>query len=336
MKLIISVSICFIVLWELFTKWPDEHFHLIVCDVGQGDAILLEYKQMQILIDTGPDESLLTCLNKELGFWDKKIDVLIITHFDDDHIGGFTALSKVYEISYIFLPLTHYKESKVFLELKTQINTLQKQGTILKEPFLGQQIAFSKISPNHQAKYNSINKQQNSLLLTFLTPMALDLEEQKSLEETGSFLWQGPEQYLSAEDWQKMAYKISDNDGSIAVFVQFGELKVLLTGDLESARELALIKSDLITKVDIQKAGHHGSKTSSALAFLEKTRPELALISCGLNNKFNHPNPEVLTNFQAIGAKILRTDHFGTIEAASNGQKFWLKNEKDKFFKDLF
>lgn len=336
MKVIIPLVILAIFLWELFTKWPDEHFHLVVCDVGQGDAILLEYKQMQILIDTGPDENLLTCLNRELGFWDKKIDVLILTHFDDDHIGGFNSLSQTYAIDYIFLPLTHYKESEVFLELKTQINSLQKQGTMVKEPFLGQQIAFSKISPNYQAKYNSINRQQNSLLLTFLTPTTLDLEEYKSLEETKSFLWQTPEQYLSAEDWQKLAYKISDNDGSIAVFVQFGELKILLTGDLESARELALISNGLITEVDIQKVGHHGSKTSSSLAFLKKTRPEIALISCGLNNKFNHPNPEVLTNFQAIGAKILRTDHFGTIEVMSDGQKFWLKNEKDKFFKDLF
>jgi len=335
MKFIIPLSICFIIFWELFTKWPDEHFHLVVCDVGQGDAILLKYGQMQILIDTGPDESLLTCLNKELGLWDKKIDVLVLTHFDDDHIGGFATLSKVYEISYVFLPLTHYKESEVFLELKTQINTLQKQGTIVKEPFLGQQIAFSKISPNHQAKYNSINNEENSFLLTFLTPMILDLEEHVSLEESKSFLWQTPEQYLSAEDWQKLAYKISDNDGSIAVFVQFGNLKILLTGDLESTRELALVGNSLITEVDIQKVGHHGSKTSSTLAFLTKTRPELALISCGLNNKFNHPNPEVLTNFQAIGAKILRTDHFGMIEVVSNGQKFWLKNEKDKFFKDF-
>ncbi len=332
MKLVIPLSICFIILWELFTKYPDENFHLVVCDVGQGDAVLLEYKQMQVLIDTGPDESLLTCLNKELGFWDKKIDVLILTHYDDDHIGGFSSLSQTYKINFIFLPLTHYKESEVFLELKTQINTLQKQGTIVKEPFLGQQIAFSKISPNHQAKYNSINEQQNSLLLTFLTPMALDLEEQRSLEVTESFLWQAPEQYLSAEDWQKMAYEISDNDGSIAVFVQFGELKVLLTGDLESARELALLNASLITEVDIQKAGHHGSKTSSALAFLEKTRPEMVLISCGLNNKFNHPNPEILANFQAIGAEILRTDHFGTIEVVSDGQKFWLKNKKDNSF----
>lgn len=332
MKTFFLLGVLSILLWELLTKWPDEHFHLVVCDVGQGDTILLEYGQMQILIDTGPDESLMACLDEHLPFWDKKIDVLILTHFDDDHIGGFNTLVQTYFIDYIFLPLTDYKESKVFLELKEQISTLQEQGTIVKEPFLGQQIAFSQISPNYQAKYNSIKNKEKSLLLTFLTPMALDLAEYKSLEEAGSFLWQRPEHKLSAEDWQKLAYKESNNDGSIAVFVQFNELKVLLSGDLESTRELALTKVGLINEVDIQKVGHHGSKTSSSLDFLWKLRPEMALISCGLNNKFGHPSPEVLSNFASIGAQILRTDQLGTIEVLSDGQKFWLKNKKDNLF----
>ena len=196
MKIFFVLSVLLILLWELLTKWPDEHFHLVLCDVGQGDAILLKQGSMQILIDTGPDESLMACLDKHLPFWDKKIDVLILTHYDDDHIGGFATLAQTYAINYIFLPLTDYKESKVFLELKEQISALQEQGTIVKEPFLGQQIAFSKISPNYQAKYNSINNDENNLLLSFLTPMALDLEEYQTLEETKTYLWQTPENKL--------------------------------------------------------------------------------------------------------------------------------------------
>lgn len=332
MKILFVVGAMAIFLWELLVKWPDEYFHLVVCDVGQGDAILLKYGQVQILIDTGPDESLMSCLDKQLPFWDKKIDVLVLTHFDDDHIGGFSYLSQAYAIDCIFLPLTDFKETDSFLELKERISALQERGTIVKEPFLGQQIAFSKISPNHQAKYNSTNNSENSLLLSFLTPMALDLEEYKVLEETEKFLWQGPEYKLSAEDWQKLAYKESNNDGSIAIFAQFGQLKLLLSGDLESARELALIGVGLTTRIDIQKVGHHGSKTSSSLDFLLEIRPEMALISCGLNNKFGHPSPEVLTNFQSIGTQILRTDHLGTIEVLSDGQKYWLKNKNQNLF----
>lgn len=316
-------------MWELFVKWPDQFLHLVVCDVGQGDAILMSYGYMQVLIDTGPDESVISCLDDQLPFWDKKIDALVLTHFDDDHIGGFKQLTQIYAVNYLFLPLTEYKDSEVFLELKEQILAMQKQGTIIKEPFLGQQIAFSKFGSDYQAKYSST---KSPLFLTFLTPFELPLEEYKSLEAAGAFLWQRPEHDLSAEELQEMAHRLSDNNGSIAIFAQFGELKLSLLGDLESTREIALLDEGLITGVSIQKVGHHGSKTSSSMDFLLKLRPEMALISCGLNNKFNHPNTEVLDNFHSISAQILRTDQIGTIEVLSDGQKFWLKNKKQNLF----
>ncbi len=314
---------------EIFFKWPDHFLHVVTCDVGQGDAILLSFGFTQILIDTGPDESVLSCLDKQLPFWDKKIDVLVLTHFDEDHIGGFQQLTQVYSIAYLILPLSNYKDSQTFLELKEQVSALQKLGTIVKEPFLGQQIAFSEFSSLHQAKYNS----SNSLLsLTFLTPTDFDLEEYKSLEAAQAFSWQSPEHELSDEDWQKLAIKMSDNNGSIVIFASFGEVKLLLLGDLESTREVALVSAGLIARVGMQKVGHHGSKTSSSLELLTKSRPEIALISCGLNNKFGHPNEEILDNFRSIGAQVLRTDQLGTIEMMSDGQKFWLKNKKQNLF----
>jgi competence protein ComEC len=318
-----------IFLWEFLAKSPDQFLHITVCDVGQGDAILLSLGYSQVLIDTGPDESVLSCLNKHMPFLDKKIDVLVLTHFDDDHIGGFDQLTQVYAINYLFLPLNTYKDSESFLKLKERIISIEKLGTIVKEPFLGQQIAFSEFSPSHQAKYNST---ESSLLLSFLTPSDLDLEEYLALERAKSFLWQKSEDELSAEELQNMGIKTSDNDGSIGIFAQFGELKLLLLGDLETTREVALIESGLITKVDIQKIGHHGSKTSSSSEFLLRSRPEISLISCGLNNQFGHPNAEVLSNLQSIGSQVLRTDKMGTIEVLSDGQKFWLKNEKQNLF----
>ncbi len=336
MKLFIAMICSWIMIFALWLHWPDDKLHLIVCEVGQGDAILLQKGNLQVLIDTGHDETVFSCLQQHLPFWDKKIDVLILTHFDEDHIGGFATLAQAYLFDYIFLPLTDFKDSQVFLELKNEISALQSKGTQIKEPFLGQQIAFSQISPDFQAKYNSTNSQIAAsspiFLLTFLTPNHLDLEEYQALQSTSSFLWQTPENYLSAEAWQKLAYKLSDNNGSIAVFIQFGELKFLLVGDLETARELALLEEGLITRVDIQKVGHHGSKTASSMEFLEKSRPEISLISCGANNKFSHPHQEAIARLQAIGTQILRTDQLGTIEILSDGQQFWLKDKKTKLF----
>jgi len=330
MKIYLVLLVVLLFMWELLSKQPDQLLHIVVCDVGQGDAILLSLGYTQVLIDTGPDESVLTCLDDHLPFLDKKIDILVLTHFDDDHIGGFASLTQIYAINYLFLPLSDYKDSKIYLELKEHLISLQKQGTVIKEPFLGQQVAFSEFSPVNQAKYNSSNA---SLLLSFLTPFELNLEESRQLEAAKVLLWQKPESNLSVEDLEKMATKLSDNNGSIAIFAQFGELKLLLLGDLESTRELALLREGLITDIDIQKVGHHGSKTSSSLDFLQVTRPEIALISCGLDNQFGHPDARVLADLQAVNSQIWRTDEMGTIEILSDGQKFWLKNKTQSFFK---
>ena len=133
-----------------------------------------------------------------------------------------------------------------------------------------------------------------------------------------------------------MAYKNSDNNGSIAIFAQFGEVKLLLLGDLESTREVALLSNGLITEVDMQKVGHHGSNSSSSHEFLSKTRPEIALISCGLNNQFHHPNEDVLSRFISINSQILRSDQLGTIVLLSDGHNFWFKEQKTLSFLNIF
>lgn len=316
-------------LWrELALKRPDELLHIVVCDVGQGDAILLSFASQQILIDTGPNEKVLVCLNDSLPFWDRQIEVLVLTHFDEDHIGGFKHLAQSYQISRVFLSLTDYKESSTFLEMQELLLAMQAQGTKLKQPFLGQQISLVKFEPGHQAKYNSAP----SLELTFLTPYAIEESELALLEERQAFAWQNTETKLQAEEWQKMANKESNNNGSIALYIVFNQLKVLLLGDLEIPGELALLERGLIMGVDIQKIGHHGSKTASGLEFLLTSRPEIGLISCGLNNKFSHPHPEVLDNLGAVAAKIWRTDELGSIEIVSDGQNYWLKNKNHYSF----
>ncbi|MDD4410239.1 MAG: MBL fold metallo-hydrolase [Candidatus Shapirobacteria bacterium] len=72
---------------------------VIFCDVGQGDATLVTYKNWQMLIDTGPNnKKVLTCLSRNMPFWDKTIELLMITHGDSDHTGGLTDISKYYKI----------------------------------------------------------------------------------------------------------------------------------------------------------------------------------------------------------------------------------------------
>ncbi len=71
-----------------------------------------------------------------------------------------------------------------------------------------------------------------------------------------------------------------------------------------------------LSKIDILKVGHHGSKTSTGERLLSSISPKIALISCGLDNKFNHPNKIVLDNLK--DSQIYRTDINGTITLKLN------------------
>jgi competence protein ComEC len=73
----------------------------------------------------------------------------------------------------------------------------------------------------------------------------------------------------------------------------------------------------------ILKAGHHGSNTSTSAPFLEAVRPQIVIISAGKDNRFGHPNEEVLERITAVGAVVLRTDELGTIEVTTDGQQMW-------------
>lgn len=308
-------------LWQQWQLWPTSQLKLVVCDVGQGDALLVVFGYTQMLIDTGPDEKILTCLSNHLPIWDKKIDVLVLTHFDADHIGGFSHLVQSYQVGYAFLPLYQTQASELFLETRSLLVAMQDLGTKLKQPFLGQQIDLLDFSRDHQAKYNSIPR----FTATFLTPTTMSGSQSAVLEENELFFGQKSETNLSAATWENMSTVDSNNDGSIVVLLQFGGLSMLFTGDLENPGELALISNGLITRVNMLKVGHHGSKTSSSLRFLQLVRPEISLISAGKNNKFGHPHPEVLERLREFGSQIWRTDQQADLVIRSDGQKFYLK-----------
>lgn len=82
---------------------PSDKAKVVVCDVGQGDAILTTYKNIQMLFDVGPDnKKVLKCLENNLPFWDKTIEMVILTHGDSDHIGGLSDLIKSYKVNKFF------------------------------------------------------------------------------------------------------------------------------------------------------------------------------------------------------------------------------------------
>lgn len=101
-----------------------------------------------------------------------------------------------------------------------------------------------------------------------------------------------------------------ENNNSLVVLLQSGNKKALFTGDAESSVETSLTQ---IGKVDVFKAGHHGSSTSNTSSFLNRIKPDHIVIMVGANNKYGHPHQEVLERFKTLGSSVYRTDEQGTI-----------------------
>lgn len=101
------------------------------------------------------------------------------------------------------------------------------------------------------------------------------------------------------------------NVGSVILRISWRSFVAVVTGDAYVDAERAV--ADQVGDVDVLKVGHHGSRTSTAPDFLERVRPEWALISAGRGNRYGHPAPEVLARISSSGARVLRTDQQGTV-----------------------
>jgi len=123
-------------------------------------------------------------------------------------------------------------------------------------------------------------------------------------------------------------YGTNYNDWSIIVKLIDGDISYILSGDAEKAAESDALKSGVDLNCDVYKAGHHGSRTASNDEFLNAMSPKYALISCGKDNKYNHPHQETLDKFKNHGIEYYRTDEKGTIIASSDGKNVTVNSKK--------
>jgi competence protein ComEC len=77
------------------------------------------------------------------------------------------------------------------------------------------------------------------------------------------------------------------------------------------------------------KVGHHGSRSSSSAAFIERVKPSLATISCGAGNRFGHPHPETLATLENAGARVARLDQVGSVHWETDGASEWVSTFRD-------
>lgn len=111
----------------------------------------------------------------------------------------------------------------------------------------------------------------------------------------------------------------NDNDNSVAIKLTYGENCFIFTGDAESGSEAAMCSSGIDLSCDVLVPGHHGSATATSNDFLMKTVPEFAVISCGTDNQYGHPDKDTMDKLQSMDIQVYRTDKQGTVIATSNG-----------------
>jgi len=114
----------------------------------------------------------------------------------------------------------------------------------------------------------------------------------------------------------------------VVVMLKYGELEVMLTGDMEEEVERRLILEGYNLHSDVLKIGHHGSKTSTSEEFLSAVSPEVAIIQVGAKNRYGHPSLEVLERLENYDIKYYRNDINGDIKLVSDGNNYLISTEK--------
>lgn len=271
----------------LMAEWTDTKVHFVICDIGQGDAILIYHGFFQILIDSSRGDQVLGCLATYMPVWDHTIEVMVITHFDSDHTGGVAAILKNYTIGEIFAPFGNSTGSRGAGQEAPQNATELPFGQPVKEPFLGQTVSTT-----------------SGLKLTFLpitTLLQANANKFPTIDST----------------------RLEKNDTSLVTLIEYGGVHFLGVGDLEKTGESVLTSLIEFGPIDILKVGHHGAKTSSTSQFLQAITPRMAVISVGRNNSYGHPAQETLYRLGQAGVQVLRTDELGTIDIVSDGTQWW-------------
>ncbi|MCT4584323.1 MAG: MBL fold metallo-hydrolase [Peptostreptococcaceae bacterium] len=257
---------------------PKLELHFI--DVGQGDCtLIITPNKSTILIDSGTEnqkERVIKYLNKENI---KKIDLLIGTHSDSDHIGSMDKIIKNFEIKKFTMP-NYFDKNKDFIEI---INICRKKNLNIIKAHKNMSFSFD-----------------NNISIKFLNP---DNDESNA------------------------------NNSSIASLIKFKNNSFLFLGDIDSKEEMQLLEKYPNLKVDMLKIAHHGSKNSYNNYFYNTIQFKIALISCGYENKYNHPHKIVLERLYILNKYIFRTDLQGNIILKSDGSKIYSNKKPFNYIK---
>lgn len=255
-KLIYKIIIVIISLIFLINNGRIVNNEVSILDVGQGDSSLIRLKNKNILIDTGGNinydisKNILIPYFKSVGI--KKIDYLVLTHGDYDHMGEAINLVENFKVEKVIFNCGPY-------------NDLEQE--------------LIKVLDKKKIKYYSCIKE-------------LNIDNNKLY-------------FLQTKEYD------NENDNSNVIYSELNVYKFMFMGDASVTTEKEIMNKYNLPDIDVLKVGHHGSKTSSSKGFINVINPKYSIISVGKNNRYGHPNKEVLENLE--NSKIYRTDLDGSI-----------------------
>jgi len=275
-----SVVLVFLAAFSL----QDDQLHLVFCDVGQGDAILIYQKSTQILVDGGPDSKVINCLSAHMPFWDREIEVVVSSHAESDHFIGFLNVVDRYQVdNFVYSGVG--KESKGWEELSRKVKVRGIKQDILQK---GGEIKFGDIQ------------------IFVLWPT----------QELVAGILQDPNSKVMGA-----TTKESLNEYSLVLKLAYNDFTSLLTGDIEPPEE-DIVAGVISGPISILKVPHHGSKNGLDTELLNATSPSLAVISVGSKNQFGHPHFETLSMLERNNIRVMRTDKDGEVEIVTDGRKW--------------
>lgn len=276
--------------WLTVVTYPTQRLRIIACDVGQGDGLLIQKGRTQIIVDGGPGNKILSCLGRYMPFWDRKIEMVILTNPDRDHFYGLVEVVKRYDVD-MFLANPTQKEGE---DYKALVDVVVNKSIPIANPITGSSM-----------KIGDIN-------IDFVWP------EQKAIADSYQA---NPETGVLGT----VTSNKSVNELSLVFNLTFGEFDALFTGDIVPESLDEVLSTGRISDIEYLKVPHHGSKNGLTKELLDKAKPEVAVISLGKNNRYGHPHSEVLKLLEDKSIQTFRTDQIGDVIVETDGKQWWVK-----------
>ncbi|GAA1579018.1 ComEC/Rec2 family competence protein [Kribbella karoonensis] len=252
--------------------WPPRDWLFVVCDVGQGDGLVLKAGDgTAVVVDTGPDPAAMDRCLKDLGV--RRVPVLVLSHFHADHVGGLAGVLNGRQVGEI--EVTPYFSPRAEYDRVTELATQHRVGI--------RTVAFHEQRVVGQVSWTTLWPAKVPALPPAGTSSATSSDE-------GS----------------------PENNASIAMMVEVGGLRILLTGDLEPESQRAVLASGADLHADVLKVPHHGSAQQDP-AFIAAVDARLAVISAGRDNDYGHPAPRTLDLLSHTTIRTATTNVSGSL-----------------------